>query len=360
MRTLTRYLLSRFLGFLIAILGGILATLLITSLLLDFDDVLDPERGFFWTLTKLALQIPAESLRTVLPVSAFAAALACFGTSARWLEITAMKAGGISPLRAAVPIVVMALLLSGISLLMDQTLTVEAARALSRHMHGGTQDGIDLGRGSFWYHRGNNLYNIEESDPGAGHMRGVTIYERDGEGRLARSIHAREAWVEEDGQWRLEDALIRSFDLERAGAPPRTERVPRISYLLGGQSDLKLLDATASTLSLFELRQYIEARKRQGADVTRFRSLESMRLSEPFTLLLFVLLAIPLGFRVEDWKSLAAPALQGLGLVALYLFTRNLGATLASQGVAPAFATPWIVLAVFLGLGTWQLLRVPR
>jgi lipopolysaccharide export system permease protein len=359
-RTLTRYLLVRFLGSLLAILGVILITLVITSLLLDFDDVLDPERGLVWTLVKLLLQIPAEFLRTVLPISALAAALACFGISARWLEVTAMKAGGISPIRAAAPVLVAAFLLSGVSLAVDQTVSVEAARALNRHMHGGQDEQISLGRGSFWYHRGNDLYNIQESDPDRGVLRGILIYERSPEGRLLRSIDAASAKTHGGRQWILQDAVVRSFDPTRPSAPPDLQRFAEMPYALGGQKDLKLLDASASALSLRELRRYIQERKRQGANVDRFRTLEQERVTEPFTLLLFVLLAIPLGMRVEDYKSLAVPALQGVALAALYLFTRSLASTLAAQGVTPPAASIWIVLVGFLGFGTWRLLRVPR
>ena len=360
MRILTRYLLARFLGFLAAILGIVLTTLLITTLLLDFDDVLDPNRGFVWTVVKLLLQIPAESFRTVLPISALAASLACFGLSARWLEVTAMRAAGISPLRAALPVLGAALVISGLALLMDQTVSVEAARALDRHVRGDQEDRVTLGRGSFWYHSGARLFNIQDSDPDRGVLHGVIVYERSPEGRLLRTIEARSAAVRSGRQWLLQNAIVRTFDLERPAAPPRFERCAERPYLPGGHADLAVADASASALTLRELRQYIKARKRQGANVDRFRTVEQERVTEPFTVLLFVLLAIPLGLRVEQSKSLAVPALQGVALAALYLFARGLASTLASQGVTPPAASIWIVLVAFLGLGTWRLARVPR
>lgn len=360
MRILARYLLARFLGLLAAILGIVLTTLLITTLLLDFDDVLDPSRGFVWTLVKLVLQIPAESLRTVLPISALAASLACFGLSARWLEVTAMKAAGISPLRAALPVLTAALVLSGLALLVDQTLSVEAARALSRHVRGDQEEHVALGRGSFWYHSGTALFNIQDSDPDRGLLHGVVIYERSPEGRLLRSIEAQSAAVRSGRQWLLHDAIVRSFDLVQPSAPPRLERLAEMPYALAGHSDLAVADASASALTLRELRQFIKSRKRQGANVDRFRTLEQERVTEPLTVLLFVLLAIPLGLRVEDSKSLAVPALQGVALAALYLFARGLASTFASQGVTPPAASIWIVFVAFLGFGVWRLVRVPR
>lgn len=359
-RILTRHLLARFLFQVFSILGVILAAMLVISLLLDFDDVLDPDRGFVWTLVKLVLQIPAQSLRTVLPIAALAAALGCFGLSARWLEITAMKAGGISPVRVAAPILAAALLLSGVAFLLDQTVSVEAARALNRHLNGGQEDRVTLGKGSFWYHRGDNVYNIQESDPEQGTLGGVTIYERTPAGRLVRTLEARRAKVVEGRRWTLLDVRTFTFDLERPEAPPKLEEIAELTYGLGGQSDLRLLDASASALSLRDLRKYIQARKRQGGDVDRFRTLEQQRVTEPFTLFLFVLLAIPLGIGVEQGKSLAVPALQGVGLAALYLAARGLASTLGSHSVTGPVATPWIVLVAFLGFGTWRLLRVPR
>lgn len=360
MRILTRYLLARFLGFLAAILGIVLTTLLITTLLLDFDDVLDPNRGFLWTLVKLALQIPAESLRTVLPISALAASLACFGLSARWLEVTAMKAAGVSPLRAALPVLGAAVVLSGAALLMDQTLSVEAARALSRHVRGDQEERVTLGRGSFWYTSGSAIISIEDSEPDRGVLRGIIVYERSPEGRLLRSIEAPSAQVQGGRRWLLTNAVVRSFDLAQPAAPPRLEHFPELPYALAGRSDLAVADASASALTLHELRQYIKARKRQGANVDRFRTLEQERVSEPFTVLLFVLIAVPLGLRVEQSKSLAVPALQGVAFAALYLFARGLASTLASQGVTPPAASIWIVFAGFLAFGIWRLARVPR
>jgi lipopolysaccharide export system permease protein len=359
-RILTRHLLARFLVYLFSILAVVLAAMLFITLLLDFDDVLDPERGFVWTLVKLALQIPAQSFRTVFPIAALAAALACFGLSARWMEITAMKAGGISPVRAAAPILVGALALSGFSLLFEESVSVQASRALSRHLSGDREDRVTLGRGSFWYHRGDNLYNVQESDPDRGTLGGLVIYERSPEGRLRRTLEADGAVVADGRRWTLEGVRVRSFDLEHPEAAPQLERVSELDYALGGQKDLRLIDASAASLSLRELRSYIQARKRQGADVDRFRTLEQQRITEPFTVLLFVLLAIPLGLSVEQGKSLAVPALQAVGLAALYLAARGLAATLGAHDVTGPVASPWIVLVAFLLLGAWRLARVPR
>jgi lipopolysaccharide export LptBFGC system permease protein LptF len=83
------------------------------------------------------------------------------------------------------------------------------------------------------------------------------------------------------------------------------------------------------------------------------------RLTRPLLVVLFALLALPLALRVEQTRSLALPALQGVILLFLFLLLREYGPNLAPGGGAVAVA-PWAVIALFMGYGTWRLLRVPQ
>ena len=76
-------------------------------------------------------------------------------------------------------------------------------------------------------------------------------------------------------------------------------------------------------------------------------------------MLLFALLGLPLGLRVEQNKSLSRPALYGVALVAVFYALHNVGATLASEGVAPAALALWATPAVFACGAGWALYRVP-
>ena len=215
-------------------------------------------------------------------------------------------------------------------------------------------------RGSFWFHAGDSIFNVRESDPAKRLLHGVSVLQIDERGRLVRSLHAQTARVALGSKWVLENAVVRSFDLTQPTAPPLEERVAELAVGVAGKSDKVLLDEGASTLSLRDLQETIDAHVRDGISTQRFRALLQQRLSEPVTVFLFALLAVPLGLQVEDKKTLAVPALQGVILLVIFFFSRNVGATLAAQGVTPAALTPWAILALFGAFGAFRLSHVPR
>jgi lipopolysaccharide export LptBFGC system permease protein LptF len=83
-------------------------------------------------------------------------------------------------------------------------------------------------------------------------------------------------------------------------------------------------------------------------------------MTNPLSAFVFVLLAIPLGLRVERTRSLALPALQGVAAIFVFFTVREYGQTLASRGLTAPIGTAWAILAAFALFGAWQLWRVPR
>ena len=358
-RILSRYLVETYLIFFAAVLCASMLIIVIVEMLLNLDQIFQAQRGLGGIVRYLTLRIPAYYLRDLLPLASFAAAFLTSGLAARWHEVIAMKVGGISPQRAVVPLLCASLVLSLFAAAVNETLVVRASQAWSRYERGG--DGqIDYRRGWFWYHRGRVIYNIREADRDTQTLRDVNVFELNDQGRLVRSIHAESVQVESSNRWRLREAVIRSFDPSHPEVPRALERTPESLLEVADERDLALLDADASALSILDLREYIELRAREGADTTRYRAQLHWRLAAPVSVALFAFLGIPIGLRVERTRSLASPALQGILLVASFYLVRNLAATLAASGLAPAGPTPWLVLAAFGGAGTWLFGRVPR
>ena len=78
--------------------------IVIVDTLLNFDDIVEEYEGARGIATYLFLRLPSYYLRDLIPITGFAAAFFCMGLPARRKEITALKAGGISPQRAAAPL----------------------------------------------------------------------------------------------------------------------------------------------------------------------------------------------------------------------------------------------------------------
>lgn len=361
MQILSRYLLARFLRSFAMILVVLFLAVLVGDVLLDLGDLLQQQKqvGLRAALAALVLETPARYLPLLVPVASFAASFFTLGLAAHWRELTAMKAGGISPLRVVLPLLSAGAALSAVSLLLNETVVLRSARAIERYDADGADD-FALRRGSFWHHSGSVIYSVRESDPSTRTLSGVTVLELTANGRLARSLHADHATIEPRQRWRLHDVTVRSFDAADLAAPPHTERVAEMPIAVSAKSDKGLLDERASTLSLADLQHAIAARTREGHDARRFRTLLHERLSDPVTVLLFAWLAIPLGLQVEQRRSLAAPALQGVVLLVVFFFVRNLGTTLSAEGVTPSAVTPWGILSAFAVWGALQVRRSPR
>lgn len=356
MGVLSRYLLVRFITLFFAVLVTLILLVGVIELLADFGDVLGSSHGFTDSLIFLALRIPHKHLPLLIPASAFAAAYLSIGSAARSYEILAMKAGGISPLRVLIPVLVAGAVISGIALLLNETVAVRAHEASRRREN---DDGeVTFRRGSFWYHEGHTIYNVRDSDPGARTLLDVAIFELDDRGRLLRTIQAARATVGSEGRWRLADAVVRSFDPENAAVPSQYQRLADAELALPDEK--ALLDVRVSDLSVDELIEYRDQQEPGDTEAVRAEALVQKRIAEPAASLVFVVFAVGLALRVERTRSLAVPALEGVAGIFLFYMLRQYGGTLATQGVISAAGTPWVIVAAFLAFGSFQLWRAPR
>ncbi|MEM7412978.1 MAG: LptF/LptG family permease [Myxococcota bacterium] len=354
MRILSRYFVFGYLRFYAGIIAVSMLVIAIIEMMVNFDDVIDYGEGIRGLASYLFLRLPSYYLPFLIPVASFGAAFLCLGLPARSLEILATKASGISPRRLAAPILGVALLLSGLALWLNETLVRDTARRFDAAEHGGSEELFES-RGAFWYQRGETLFSVEEADRESRELRGVTIYERDRQGRLLRSVQAEAVQIGEDQRWRLVNAVFREFSPENTTAAPRVRAEAETWLDFGG--DLALLDADPRNLSLFGLSRYIEAIEHDGRDTTRYRALWHARVADPLTVLLFALLGAPLGMGVERSRSLAVAALKGIVVVGAYYGLQTTFALIGSAGFGIGVAAPWLLLIGFTALGLWLLYR---
>jgi lipopolysaccharide export system permease protein len=355
---LSRQFLASYLTLYATILIVTILVIVALEMMLEFDNVTAQGQGVWGAVNYFLLRVPAYYLPYLVPVTSFSAAFFAAGIPARTHEVLAMKAGGISIQRATLPLLAAGALLSGVMLLLNETVVLDAAKRFSRFASGTETDVFQSG-GSFWYHRGDLLYNVREADGAARMLQGVRVYERDRDGRLVRSIEARRAHISEDNRWHLDDARIRTFDPGDPSAAPQTSDLAETVVEFGGRRDLALLSADPGSLSLVQLSAYTRALTGQGRDATRYRAVLQERLAEPASVLLFTLLGIPIGLAVERSRSLAVAALQGIALIGVFYGLQTVLGVFANGGVEAAIPGPWILLALFGGFGAWRFARVP-
>jgi lipopolysaccharide export system permease protein len=358
-RILQRYLLARFLGLFAAILIGSTLSIVLVEMLLNFDNMLKTQEGIGGVARYLFLRIPSYYLRDLIPVAAFGATFSALAIASRWLETTAIKAAGISLREVIVPILLGGVLLTAATFVLSETAVLRATREWNRRSIG-DHDPITSRWGSFWYHRGHTVYNIKEAIRAEQALRGVHIWETDAGGRLLRSIQSRRVAIQGNGDWLFESAVIRRFDPAHPEAAPTFERVPGQRVIeLADTADATLMNANAAALPIYKLLQYVRARRYDDDPAPRLEAVLQKRLTDPLAVAIFILLAIPLGLRVEQARGIGLPALYGIATVALFFLLRNAGGTLSAGGVLPAGTLPWALVAAFSALGAWRLYRLP-
>jgi len=354
-RVLSRYFLASYLKIFVATLFASSTAIVIVELLLNFDEIIGDGADVSNAAGYLFLRLPSYYFRDLIPISSFVAAFLCVGLAARSRETTAAKAGGIPPQRMVVPILGAAMLLSLGTALLGETLSLEATREWNRREHRGEEVAYRLG--SFWYQQGDIIYNVQEAAPDSATLHGVRIFETDPSGRLRRSLYADVVDVGTDRRWHLRNATIRSFMPELPGSPPRVEQRDETLPAMAVGHDLARLDASAQTLSLRELGGYIRARSQAGRNTGRYREVLHARLANPWSVIAFALIAIPLGLSVERRRSLAAAAVIGVSILGVFFTARAAAAILAAGEFSGAVYGPWLVLAALLTFGGIQLAR---
>jgi lipopolysaccharide export system permease protein len=351
--TLSRYVASRFLRAFLGAFVILALSVLVVDMLLNLEDVLEAERSLSGALRFLALRLASVYLPYLLPVATFTGAFFAVGLLARSREIIAMKAGGVSPLVALIPVFIVSALIAILALLANETLTVRASAALTKQA-GAPSAGVEVRAGTIWYHTGRYVYNIRSADAGSDSVRDIRVFERNDAGRLVRLIQAVRARRLAPHEWRFEGATVRSFDPAHPEAPPRVERAREITLRLEEERSPRLLQAEIAALPVWTLSRYVQASPQDA----RARSLLHQRLTGPLLVLLFALLAVPLALRVERTRSLALPALEGVVVLFAFLLAREYGASFAAASATAAGAAPWLIVLAFAALGALQLSRV--
>jgi LPS export ABC transporter permease LptG len=351
--TLSRYVATRFLRAFAGSLVILALSVLVVDMLLNLSDLLETQGSLLGALEFLWLRLASVYLPYLIPVATFTASFFCVGVLARNHEIIAMKAGGISPRLALIPLFIVAALISILALVADETLAVDAAARLAAH-DGSTSAGVEMRAGTIWYHTGRYVYNIRSADAGSDSVRDIWVFERNDQGRLVRLIQAARARRLAPHEWRFEGATVRTFDPSKPDAPPSLERSREVTLRLEEERTPRLLQAEIAALPVWTLARYVQASPQDA----RARALLHQRLTGPLLVLLFALLAVPLGLRVERTRSLAVPALQGVIMLFFFLLIREYAANFTAESPLAASLAPWAIVLLFAAVGGLQLSRV--
>lgn len=356
-RILDRYLVREFGLPLLYCLDAFAMLWIVMDLFGTLDDFIEHQVGL-WQVVRYYVIVFPEALVQIIPMALLLGCLFCLSNLGKHNELLAMRAGGVSLARIALPFFLTGLLASGVVLVINVWFVPgahEHANAVMRSLRGKGEEHLienlfytskDTRRD--WYARRFNAATEIFDNP--------EIHERDESGKPSRDIYAEQArWLE--GAWVFYAADI--YDHSR-GPHPAIEHVAVTNFPGIDDKPRQLLaeNKRPDEMSSRELRRVIRAMRATNRR-SRLAELEvtlQHRFAFPLTCFMVVWMGVPLGLTVSRSGALRSVGLALIMVVAFH-FSTNIALALGSGNHLPPIVAAWGVNVVFAVMGGWLLLR---
>lgn len=328
MTILDRYCAKEFIRYLLMIMLAFVGLYLIIDFFEKIRMFVSNRATLYQMLSFVAFNIPMVMWQ-MLPASVLVAALVSFSSLSRNNEIMAIKACGISLYRLARPIIIIAVVVSGLAFIVSEFVTPYTNQRAKHIKLVEIQKREPVGSfksNQIWYRAPEGIYNIKGFDTRTNNLWGVTLYQVDHKMRLVKRLDAARAeWRE--GKWVLYNVVVTTFT---PAMFPELHFLSSQTVALSTLPDnLKAGQKDADNMGYMELGRYIREMQGNGYDATSYRVDLYGKLAFP---LASIIMAV-IGF---------ASALQGVKTG-----NRTKGLVV---GIAIGFSY-WIVFAFTISLG---------
>ncbi len=343
-------------------IGAFTILLVAGNLLFRIADLVIQRGISLFVVVRLFLYYLPGVVVLTIPMGSLLAALLGFGRLSANVEIVALKASGISFQRILKPVVVAALIVSALSLALNETLVPLSEKAAANVLRYEVfHESPPLFRERIFLKDEKDgelrrVIYITQMRPRSGSMRDVLVQEFE-KGRIVRIISAvRGEWV--SGRWELSDGQV--FDVPASGQVRRLFSFRRqILNLDLTPKEVESSSIDPQQMNLAELREAIARMERQGADATRLIVLFHLKLAVPWASVVLALLGAAAGSRPQRSSSSVGLGLSVVIVFAYYVvlsFCQSLG----DASYLPAPVAAWIPNALFLILGGAMAKRANR
>ena len=267
-----------------------------------------------------------------------------------------MKAAGLSAHQILAPLLLTGLVVSGISCVFNERIVTRATATLKAWQdvdYGQVPDDPDV-RLNVYFNDGNDVLMARELSGRGGDvvLTGVTFYERDDAGMIARQVTGSRATFAAPG-WLVEDA--ESFNVVTTQTVLEEEPVLVAQGTSLDQVALRNVDPDAETLS--ELSDSIAALKAAGRRTAELEGRWWHKISGPLAAFLMPLLGAVAGFGLARSGKLFARAVIGMALGFAYFVVENAALAMGSFGGYPPLLAAWAPFCLFFLVGETVLIR---
>jgi LPS export ABC transporter permease LptG len=350
------------------IFAGVFALVLVSGVTIwvladltqNADEILKNQvpRGVLLSYYKyFSLQIFFE----IAPIVVLLTTLITFSLLARSNEVTACKALGVSLYRLALPALVAAALVVGLSVYLELAVLPASNQRVAQ-----LKDRIKARETPRTYRRadrqwlfgqGRYVYNYLHYDPRAPSLQRLQVFEFDDEHRLVSRLFAQRAtYRAERAEWVFEDGWVRRFrGVEVTDYQPFTG--PRLVDYPETPAYFEAEVRTPEQMSYVELGDYIRELETSGQSVPELRVELHNKTAFPMVSLVMGLVALPFAFRLGRQGALYGIGIAlVLGIVYFTIFTFLL--KVGEAGALPPAVAVWSPNVLFAMMAGYLFLGV--
>jgi lipopolysaccharide export system permease protein len=356
-----RYILRQFILTALFALLAFMVIFVVVDMMENLDDFLDRSAGIGIIGTYYLYFLP-EIIKLMIPVAMLLSALFTTGRLSTFNELTTLKSSGMSLYRFMAPLLILALLVSGVSIYFNGWIVPFANKKK-----------FELGRTYFQknieFVSKNNIYiqdsptrilSIGTFDEGRSVAYRVSLQDFDPKDPtvvLARYDASEMRWDPGQLTWTLYNGTERRFDRGKESMRPFTARP--LEPLNFSADDIRKKQEKPDEMDYPGLSQFIENQRRAGQDVARWLVDFYGKTAFPFASLIVVLFGIPFS-SVKRRSGLGVEFGIALAVCFIYMIFLKVSQAFGYNGDLDPLLTAWLANIIFLVAGIYNLIRVPK
>lgn len=350
--TLPTYLCRRVGMQILALLTVLTAMMQLLELLDVTTDIFERGQGVGGLLYYALLRLPAE-LGLALPVAVLLGTMTSLNTMARTLEISAMRASGVSFTRMLAYLLPVLLVFTLLQVALVQVVLPRAEIALKQWWNASTP--AEEVTKSLWAHTRGGLVSIDSISPDGLQLKGIRVYASEA-GLLTSRLRADRAhW---DGRvWQLED--VTELRVEASGVKRLHDDALVWQTNLHPEEVLRL-GVARPYLSTIMLADVIVGSRVGSQPLSYYQTALYRSFAAPLVVFIMLLLALPTAATLTRGGGGGSAMLIALALGLGFLLFDGIVASLGASGQLAPWVTALAAPLLFISIGLWRLRACER
>jgi lipopolysaccharide export system permease protein len=352
MRILDKYIIKELLGPFIFGIASFTSVFIGTGTLMRIAQYVTQYGASMSSVVKLFIYSLPPIVVLTFPMSMLLAALLAFGRLSGSSEIIAMRSGGISFYRLAMPVIVVALLVSLFSVVFNELVVPQSTVAYNRVVRDEVKKETTTKAQEHIIFKDINPDGSLERLTYARKFENNTMYAVDIQefenGGLAR-VESAEKAVYQDSHWIMYNGII--HDLTTEASNERTMHFQQQDMpVVKTPTDISNEQKKPEEMTIKELKQHIKVLHDEYVKASEYEVELQERIAIPVASLVFALIGTPLGLQPNRSSSSIG---LGISIIIIFIYYAIMAVTTAfgQGGAIPAVLAAWLpnVLGILVG-----------